>query len=142
MQYHRQAHCVYRTDYHIVFPTKYRRKIFNKGMCGYLKIIIRKITQRYPEIHFLEINTDRDHVHLLVTIPPKMPVSDVVRIIKCNTARILKKRFAFLQKTYSGDDGIWSSGYFVSTVGVDEEIIRRYIQKQGEEDCGQGKLEL
>ena len=90
----------------------------------------------------MEINHDQDHIHLLVSIPPKLSVGSVVRIIKANTARALKKKFDYLNKVYWGTDGIWSEGYFASTVGVNEEQIRKYIQQQGEEDFGQAKLEL
>lgn len=66
-----------------------------------------------------------------------MTVGSVVRIIKANTARDLKKKFTFLQNVYYGTDGIWSEGYFVSTSGISEDILRRYIRFQGEEDAGQ-----
>ncbi|MCB1564025.1 MAG: IS200/IS605 family transposase, partial [Alphaproteobacteria bacterium] len=87
-------------------------------------------------------NDDKDHIHLLVSIPPKMSVGSVVRIIKTNTASKLKVNFPFLKKVYWGTDSIWSGSYFVSTVGVDEAIIRRYIQHQGEEDQGRAMLVL
>ena len=96
----------------------------------------------YPEIDIVEINHDKDHIHLLVIIPPKYSVSQVVRILKANTSRDLKKKFPFLKKVYWGTDGIWSDGYFVSTVGVNEEIIKRYIEQQGKEDSGQAQLVL
>jgi len=59
------------------------------------------------------------------------------RIIKSNTSRYLKKKFPFLKKDYWGRDGVWSDGYFVSTVGVNKEVIRNYIEQQGQEDSGQ-----
>ena len=66
-----------------------------------------------------------------------MSVGSVVRLIKTNTARKLKEQFPFLKKVYWGTDSIWSEGYFVSTVGIDEATIRKYIQQQGAEDAGQ-----
>ena len=71
-----------------------------------------------------------------------MSVSQVVRIIKSNTSKDLKKKFGFLKDVYWGTDGIWSDGYFVSTVGVNEEIIKKYIERQGQEDSGQAQLVL
>jgi putative transposase len=142
MEYHRQGHCVYYTQYHIVFPTKYRRKIFNEGVKSYFTIILKRVTGQYPEIHINEVNTDLDHTHLLVTVPPKMAVSDAVRIIKANTATALRQKFPFLNDVYWGVSGIWSDGYFVSTVGINEDVIRRYIQQQGQQDTGQAKLAL
>ena len=66
-----------------------------------------------------------------------MTVGSVVRLIKTNTSRNLKQQFPFLRQAYWGTDGIWSEGYFVSTVGIDAATIRRYIETQGEEDAGQ-----
>ena len=143
MELRKQGHCVYHCKYHIVLVSKYRRKIFKpKGVHEYFKKLIQKVRDHYPEIEIEENNHDKDHVHLLVNIPPKMSVSDVVRIIKCNTARKMKEKFEYLQKAYSGDDGIWSDGYMVSTVGVHESIIKKYIEKQGREDLGQTLFEI
>ena len=79
---------------------------------------------------------------MLVSIPPKMSVGSAVRIIKSNTARNMKKKFKFLKQVYWGTESIWSGSYFVSTVGLDGEIITKYIEAQGKEDLGQAKLEL
>jgi len=118
--------------------TKYRRKVFRaKGVHEYFSKLILKVRAHYPDVWIEVTNHDNDHVHLLVNIPPKMSVSDVVRIIKCNTARKMKEKFEYLQKLYSGDDGIWSDGYMVSTIGINEEIIKKYIENQGREDSGQ-----
>ena len=69
-------------------------------------------------------------------------VSKVVETIKSNTSKTLKKKFAFLKKIYWDKKGIWGKGYFVSTVGINEEVIRRYVQSQEEEETGQAKLEF
>ena len=69
-------------------------------------------------------------------------VSKVVETIKSNTSKTLKKKFAFLKKVYWDRKGIWGKGYFVSTVGINEEVIRRYVQSQEEEETGQAKLEF
>ena len=107
-----------------------------------MSVLMRAIHRRHPELEILEVNTDEDHLHLLVSIPPKMAVSEAVRILKCNTARGMRRKFPYLDKVYYGDDGIWSRGYFVSTVGVNEQLIRKYIEYQGKEDSGQAELEL
>jgi len=133
---------VYYTQYHLVLVAKYRRKIFVAGVIEYLKELLKRIKDYYPDIAISEVNSDEDHVHFLVSIPPKIAVGKVVGIIKANTARELKSKFVFLKKVYWGDDGIWSDGYFVSTVGIDEEIIRKYIVRQGQEDSGQAQLEF
>ena len=142
MKYNKQGHCIYYTRYHIVLATRYRRKIFNEGIGSYLKRSLKSIERKNPEIRIVEANTDVDHRHLLIEIPPKMSVSDAVRLIKCNTGRILRKRYAFLKYVYYGRGGIWSVGYFVSTSGISEEVIRNYIEYQGREDRGQAQLEF
>ena len=111
-------------------------------MGDYLKRIIRKVTRYYPEVRIIEINTDVDHMHLLMSIPPKMAVSEVVNLIKSNTGKAMRDKYEFLKYVYYGRGGIWSNGYFVSTVGVDERIIKKYIEHQGREDCGQAQLEF
>lgn len=66
-----------------------------------------------------------------------MQVGSVVRLLKTNSSRNIKSKFPFLKNLYSGTDGVWSDGYFVSTVGVDEQTVKRYIENQGKEDVGQ-----
>ena len=136
MEYYKQGHCIYYARYHIVISTKYRRKIFQPGIKEYLIKLLKRVPRYYPEIKLIEINGEVDHLHLLISIPPKMAVSSVVNIIKSNTAREMRKKFDFLDKVYWGNNGIWSTGYFVSTIGVNEEIIKKYIQRQGQEDIG------
>ncbi|WP_423063522.1 IS200/IS605 family transposase [Candidiatus Paracoxiella cheracis] len=142
MKLRKQSHCVYCCEYHLVLSTKYRRKIFNEGIYAYMVENLKELTDHYPEIDVLEINQDVDHIHLLLSIPPKMSVGKVVGIIKANTSRRLKAKFPFLKEVYWGTDGIWSDGYFVSTVGINEQIIQKYIQHQRREDSGQAQLVL
>jgi putative transposase len=142
VDYKRQGHSVYYTRYHLVISTKYRRKILKAGFGEYLKEIIIGIGRRSPDIEIVEVNTDIDHVHILLSIPPKFSVSDVVRMIKAKTGADMRRRFPFLDKVYWGVEGIWSIGYFVSTAGINEEVIKKYIKMQGEEDSGQAKLEF
>jgi putative transposase len=112
-------------------------------MGRYLCILMQAIPRCHPEIEIIEVNTDEDHVHLLVSIAPKTAVSEAVRILKANTARPMYKRFPFLEKVYYDNDrGIWSDGYFMSTAGINEDIIRNYIKHQGQEDSGQVQLDL
>ena len=142
MDYKKQSHSVYYTRYHLVISTKYRRKILRAGFGEYLAKLIIDIGRRNPDIEIVEVNTDVDHVHILLSIPPKLSVSNVVRMIKAKTGEVMRKKFPFLDKVYWGTGGIWSIGYFVSTAGINEEVIRKYIKLQGEEDSGQAKLEF
>jgi len=143
MDFLRQSHAIYHARYHLIFTTRFRRKILKSGIGDYLCILMKSIERRHPEIKVYEVNTDKDHIHLLVSVAPKMSISEAVRIIKCNTARSMVKKFKFLEKVYfDGDSGIWSTGYFMSTVGINESIIKKYIEMQGKEDSGQAKLAL
>ena len=140
--YRHSSHSVFLCDYHLVFATKYRRKIINEGIKAFLLIKIDAIKDHYPDIHFKEVNTDKDHLHMLVSIPPQRAVGKIVGLIKANTARQLKAEFPFLKEVYWGTDSIWSDGYFVSTVGIYEQTIRSYIEHQGQADAGQTNIQL
>ena len=142
MQIKKQGHCAYQCEYHLILVTKYRRKIFNSGSFEYFREITWVIRESQPEIEFLTMNHDDDHLHLHLSIPPKMKVSDVVRTIKSISGRLLKKKFDYMRKAYWGVDGIWSDAYFVSTIGINEKIIKGYIERQGQEDAGQAQLVL
>ena len=137
-EYIRADHSVYLCDYHLVLVTKYRRNVIaNEGIWSHLEQKFYEVTEHYPRLRIKEINHDINHVHLLISIPPQMQVGSVVRLLKTNTAHNIKTKFPFLKNLYYGTDGIWSDGYFISTVGVDEETIKRYIENQGKEDIGQ-----
>ena len=142
-KYRRQAHSVYYTRYHLVFVTKYRRKFLRNNLPGYLYAVLNGIAKQYPDLEILEMNTDQDHIHLLMIIPPKYAIADVVRILKTNTARTMRKKFPFIKTMYEHSDlGMWSDGYFVSTIGINEEQIKRYIEYQGQEDKGGAQIAL
>ena len=142
MRLHRAAHTVYKTQYHIVWVTKYRRKILNSGVQEYLRSKFLEVRKYFEDWEYKEIDMEEDHVHIHMVIPPKYAVSKVVETMKKNTSRKLKEKFAFLKEVYWGTENIWSTGFFVSTVGINEEIIRKYVAMQGKEDAGQAKLEF
>ncbi len=79
------SHCVYQCDYHIILTTKYRREVLNEGIFAYLDKKLAEVTEHYPLIRFKMVNHDKDHIHLLISIPPTMPVGKVVGIVKQNT---------------------------------------------------------
>jgi len=122
--------------------TKYRRKILKDGFGEYLKNTIIGIGKQIPELEVIEVNTDCDHVHILLSIPAKLSISEVVKMVKAKTGMYMRRKFPFLDKVYWGQEGIWSRGYFVSTVGISESTIRKYIEMQGKEDSGQALLEF
>ena len=142
MEFKQLPHCVYYCEYHIVLVTKYRKEIFNEGILAYIDKKLAEVTEHYPLVRLKTVNHDKDHIHLLVSIPPTMSVGTVVGIIKQNTSRELKQKVPFLKKVYWGSDAVWSEGYFVSTVGIDEAVIQKYIENQGKKDSGQTKFEI
>ena len=142
MEYIHLSHCVYHCEYHIVIITKYRKAVFNEGIFAYLEKKLAEVTEHYPLIKIGNVNHDKDHIHFLVSIPPMMSVGKVIGIIKQNTSRELKQKFPFLKQVYWGTDAVWSEGYFVSTVGIDEAMIHAYIDAQGKKDAGQTKFEI
>ena len=142
MKLHKAAYTVYKTQCHIVWVTRFCRKILVEGVANYLCVKLRKVQKYYPDWHFTETGIDKDHVHVHMVIPSKYSVSFAVESIKKNTSRALREKFQFLDKVYWDRGGICSKGYFVSTVGITEEIIRRYVAKQGQEDAGQAQLEF
>ena len=141
--YNRQAHAVYYTRYHLVWIPRFRRKVLVPGVAEYARTKVLEVNRYYPDVYFLEVNVQKEHVHVLVSIPPRYRVSQVVNIIKSNTSRALWEKYSsFLKRVYWDEGAVWATGYFVSTVGVSEETIQNYIRNQGEEDAGQAKLEL
>lgn len=102
---------------------------------------LAEIKKYYPEIEFKKVNHDKDHIHMLVSIPPKMSVSSVVRIHQVKHVPKSKAEVSISETSLLGYGRyIWSEGYFASTVGVNEEIVQRHIENQGKEDSGQAKL--
>ena len=117
--------------YHFVCPAKYRRVVFSKEVDETLKQVCLDISVRY-EIEFMEIGTDKNHVHFLVQSVPTYSPTKIIRIIKSITAReIFSKHPEVKKKLWGGE--FWSDGYFVNTVSKfgSEEAIKKYVQNQG-----------
>ena len=107
-------------------------------MKPYVLVELRKslyaTIKKYPTLWIEALNTDDDHVHLQIEIPPNIAVSDAVRTLKAYSSRHLRQRFKFIHEMYIEKDGIWSVGYFSSTVGLNEAQVRKYIEWQGRKD--------
>ena len=105
-----------------------------------------EVRKYYPEIEYIGRSIQPDHIHIIVSFPPRLSIAKVVQVIKSNTSKGLYEKFKFLKERYHGRDGrggrggIWSVGYYVSTVGLDEATIKRYVQHQEKEDLGQAEL--
>ena len=130
-EYFHKSHNVSVLLYHFVFPTKYRRIVFNKLVDASLVSICESISLRY-EVYFLEIGTDKNHVHFLIQSVPSKRVTSLVKMIKSITARELFKLHPEVKKTLRGGS-FWLSGYFVNTVSQfgDENSISKYVRDQG-----------
>ena len=135
------GHGAYRTEYHVVWIPKYRRRILNPGVRGYLKKLFPKLLQELPGCEIVEQNIQPDHIHTVMIIPPRYAVSGVVGQLKQATASGLREKFPFICKVYRGEPVVWSPGYFVSTVGIDEDKIIKYVRWQQSQDSGQTKFE-
>ena len=127
------AHNVSRLIYHFVFPTKYRRVVISKHVDQVIVETCKGIADRYP-IRFLEIGTDKDHIHLLVQSVPKYSPTEIVRIIKSITAKRVFAECPEVKKRLWGGE-FWSDGYYVATVSDHgtEEVIANYVKNQGDE---------
>ena len=130
-EYIHKSHNVTVLIYHLVFPAKYRRAIFDKGVDNLLKEVCLDIEKRY-QMKFLEIGTDRDHVHFLVQTVPTYSVTKVVTTIKSITAREILSRSPEVRKQLWGGE-FWTDGYYAGTVGKhgNENTVTNYVKRQG-----------
>ena len=127
-------HSTYQLQYHIVWGTKHRRKWLKPYVKLELITSLRTTVKKYPTLQIEAINTDQDHVHLQIEIPPNIAVCDAVGRLKANSSIHIRKKFKFIREMYLEWDGIWSVGYFVSSVGIDEDRIRKYIEWQDQKE--------
>lgn len=132
-KYKKLSHSIWLCTYHIVFCPKYRYKVLN----GQVEVVVRNelyhLCAQKDQVYIQEINIQPDHVHMIVTIPPKYAISDFMGFLKGKTATKLFKVQKKLTKQYWGRN-FWSRGYCVSTVGLNEEEIRKYVKWQQQRD--------
>lgn len=131
--YIHKRHNVSTILYHLVCPTKYRRVVITEKVDMIMKEVCKDISDRY-QIHFLEIGTDKDHVHFLIQSVPTYSPTKIVRTIKSITAREIFSRAPEVKKQLWGGE-FWTDGYFISTVGKhgSENMIAKYVKNQGVE---------
>ena len=130
-EYIHKSHNVTVLLYHLVFPAKYRRAVIDPHVDEILKEVCLEIADRY-QVKFLEIGTDKDHVHFLVQSVPTYSVTKLVKLVKSLTAREIFKRCPQVKKQLWGGE-FWTDGYFASTVGKhgNENMIGKYVKSQG-----------
>ena len=129
--YIHKSHNVTVLLYHLVCPAKYRKVVFSEAVDKSLKEVCLEIEKRY-EITFLEISTDKDHVHFLLQSVPVYSPKKIVQLLKSITAKEIFKRHPEVKKLLWGGE-FWSKGYFISTVGKhgDEQTLKNYVRNQG-----------
>jgi REP element-mobilizing transposase RayT len=130
----RSSHKVSILVYHFVCPAKYRRAVIDEKVDRVLKEVCLEIAKRY-QIEFLEIGTDKNHVHFLVQSVPSYSPTKIITMIKSLTAREVFARVASVKKQLWGGE-FWSDGYYVGTVGqhATEAVIKQYVKNQGQEE--------
>ena len=120
---------------------KYRKKVLKGPLKEFVAERIFEIQEYHPDVEIERFSIQIDHVHLVIIIPPRYSVSDIVGKIKVNTSREVRKRFEWVKKSYWRNE-FWSPGFFSSTVGIDEEVIKRYVEFQERVDKGKVPLQL
>ena len=136
------GHSSYYLKYHVVWVCKYRRRILNPGVCSYIKKTLPSLLRSVPGVTIETIGFDQDHMHMIMVIPPKYTISDVMGQLKSQLASRMRKFFKWIEKVYWKENIIWSPDYFISSVGLDERQIRNYVEMQGRQDEGQLKIKL
>ena len=134
------AHTKWNCKYHIVFAPKYRRQIIYGKIKADIGIMLRKLCE-YKQIEIIEAEACKDHIHMLVSIPPKYSVSQIMGYLKGKSSLMIFDRHANLKYKY-GQRSFWCRGYYVDTVGKNETVIKNYIRNQLEEDYAKDQVTL
>ena len=139
----RTSHAVYDTSYHLVWCPKYRKKIFERvEIRERAEQLIREISEQYG-FEIVEMEVAVEHVHILVSFPPKRSIGEVVRIIKSNSARELFREFPSMKRRlWAGE--LWEDGYFARTVGdrMTRDVVEKYIEHHRDLEQGPAQLEF
>lgn len=136
----RLNHTTWECKYHLVWIPKYRRKLLYGNLRKHLGEVIRSLSKQ-KESTVVEGHLMPDHVHMVVSIPPKYPVAQVVGFIKGKSAIHIARTFSGYKRNFTGQN-FWARGYFVSTVGKDEQAVCAYIRQQEAEDRRLDQLNL
>ena len=136
------GHGAYKLQYHVVWVCKYRRRILKPALQVTLKRELSRLLRSMPGVTIETIGFDNDHLHMVMVIPPKYAIASVMAQLKSQSASSLRHHYPWLSNVYWKENIVWSPGYFVSSVGLDEATIRHYVEYQGRRDEGQLKLTL
>ncbi len=136
----RLAHAVWQCKYHIVWCPKYRLRILKGEVGESVRVIIKQLCE-WKKVEILEGNVQADHIHLVLSFPPKYAISEVVGFLKGKSAIKMFDMHSELKKRFWGRH-FWAKGYCVSTVGLDEEQIRKYVRWQLKKDKTMDQLKM
>lgn len=130
MALHHASHTIYDLNYHLIWSTKYRKYIFSNLMCGWCKKFLSGVAREY-DVYLTEVEVMPDHVHILVSAPPRFSPSQLARILKSKSAKAMFQRFPELRKHYWGGE-LWVDGFCVTSVGQNLGLqdIKKYIREQ------------
>ena len=132
-KYRRSAHAVYQCTYHVVWVPKYRYRILVGEIAQLMARDIRMLCE-WKDVEVIELNLQADHVHAVLSIPPKLSVSSFLGFLKGKLAIKVMKTYPRLRKKPYWGNHFWARGYFVTTVGLNEDLIRRYVRYQEEQE--------
>ncbi len=138
--YNKSSHAIYRCEYHFVWVPKYRYQVLVKDVKQRLKEILSELCE-WLDIGIIEGAVCTDHVHMYLSVPPKHSPSFVMKILKGKSAERLRDEFPNLRKRYWGLH-IWAHGYFVTTVGINSDVIKQYVREQQEAEMKEEDLRL
>ena len=134
------SHTRWNCKYHIVFAPKYRRQVIYGKIKKDIGIMLRKLCE-YKQVEILEAEACKDHIHMLVSIPPKYSVSQIMGYLKGKSSLMIFEKYANMKYKY-GNRHFWCRGYYVDTVGRNKEAIAKYIRNQLQEDAAQDQISI
>ena len=134
------AHTKWNCKYHIVFAPKYRRRVIYGKIKADIGIMLRKLCE-YKQIEIIEAEACKDHIHMLVSIPPKYSVSQIMGYLKGKSSLMIFEKYANMKYKY-GNRHFWCRGYYVDTVGRNKKAIAEYIRNQLKEDIASDQMTL
>ena len=134
------AHTKWNCKYHIVFAPKYRRQVIYGKIKKDIGMMLRKLCE-YKQVEIIEAEACKDHIHMLVSIPPKYSVSQIMGYLKGKSRLMIFEKYANMKYKY-GNRHFWCRGYYVDTVGRNKKVIEQYIRNQLQEDVSAEQLSL
>ena len=134
------AHSKWNCKYHIVFAPKYRRQVIYGKIKVDIGIMLRKLCE-YKQVEIIEAEACKDHIHMLVSIPPKYSVAQIMGYLKGKSSLMIFEKYANMKHKY-GNRHFWCRGYYVDTVGRNKKAIAEYIRNQLQEDISYDQMSL